>query len=102
MTTNENSGNTSASPALTQMISKLDNRRSDAQGYVTNNPELVSILKELSPSVPLAILQEKTPFPDEENDYVCVQVKLSFMLSRSELAELQARADQKSTEADGK
>lgn len=91
MTTNENTGNTSEPTALDQMISKLDNRDRDSRGYVTYTPELVRILSELSPNVPVSILQSRTPYPDDNNDYINVEVKLGFLLSRSELAELQAK-----------
>lgn len=99
MTTTNPEGNTVASPALMEMIRKLDNRPKGNNGYVTKTPELMDILNELSRLVPVAVLQDYPEYAKEmEDDLIHVTVKVGFCLSRKEMQELQEEADRKRAE----
>lgn len=69
--------------ALKKMVEKLDNRdRAAHLGYVTYLPELQEILSELSPRVPVAILEDYGAVGDGE---IGVTVKIGFALERDQL-----------------
>lgn len=67
--------------ALKAMVEKLDNRRWGTSGYHTHLPELIEILSQLTPRVPVSILQSYSPI--DVDGEITVEVKLSFTLERA-------------------
>ena len=64
------------------MVEKLDNRRPDSSGYITQVPELLGILSELTPLLSVGIHEG---FRDgRQPDLLSVEVKLGFTISRTE------------------
>ena len=66
--------------ALRTMVEKLDNRRPDSNGYVTELPELKAILSELSDRVPVGVQLDQY---GTGGDIVSVTIKVGFALERS-------------------
>lgn len=76
-----NKKNENDQSALKAMVEKLDNRQRGSQGYVTTLPELQAILSQLTPRVPVAILEYYSPI--DRAGEISVEVKLSFTLERA-------------------
>lgn len=66
------------------MVEKLDSRLPGNRGYVTTTPEIIDILRNLSPRVPASVIEERRP--GQTSDEVNVTITVGFMLSREELA----------------
>jgi hypothetical protein len=83
METNEESNEKSKhdQSALKAMVEKLDNRRWGTSGYSTHIPELQEILSQITPRVPVSILESYSPV-DREGE-ITVEVRLSFTLERA-------------------
>lgn len=64
--------------ALAKMVEKLDNKRPDSRGYVTNLPELRDIMLELSDLVPLNVFHN-----GNRGDEIDVEIKFGFALERN-------------------
>lgn len=76
-----NKKNENDQSALKAMVEKLDNRQRGSLGYVTTLPELQAILSQLTPRVPVAILESYSPI--DRVGEISVEVKLSFTLERA-------------------
>lgn len=82
-----------ASPYLTNLIRKLDERKPGTRGYVTQVPELQGILSEITPLVSVGVYAGRNFVPND-TDTVPVEITFSMHLSRSEMQELQAAHDE--------
>lgn len=78
MTINENKEDKQS--ALKAMVEKLDNRQPGTAGYNTTLPELQEILSQLTPRVPVSILESRSSV-DREKD-VSVEIRIRFTLER--------------------
>lgn len=67
--------------ALKAMVEKLDTRKPDSDGYVTNLREIQAILNELSPNVTASVVEANT----YGDDSISVKLTVRLTLDRSEL-----------------
>jgi hypothetical protein len=66
--------------ALATMISRLENRPADHEGYVTDLAEVKRIAAELTEKVPASLILQ-----EDDGDMVSVRITLYFAVARSEL-----------------
>ena len=72
--------NTDAIEVLKDLVNKLDNRNPRTSGYIVNRDGLIKILESLT-----SHLMHRPLLPGESNDWVHVELKTTFSLSREEL-----------------
>lgn len=76
--------NTDAIEVLKDLVNKLDNRNPRTSGYIVNRDGLIKILESLTSHL-TANVMHRPLLPGESNDWVHVELKTTFSLSREEL-----------------
>lgn len=69
---------------LRDLVTRLDNQRPGTSGYIVERDELVDILLSLTPHLGANVILNPL-HPGEHPDWVKVELKTTFSLSRQEL-----------------